>query len=150
MVVSDDSNSENSSDDDDDFGKKPSKKTVPQSKKSFVTPVQSKKPTDTPELSKKQAAILHLAHTLTPKPAEQQSKKPEKPKVPDVAASPILGVAKPKLISMPKWTPPARVGQKSRDSISPSGLSNLSPGFNVGLSRNGKFKPLHPNVKMAP
>ena len=111
-----------------------------------VTPVQSKKPTDTPVLSKKQAAILHLAH-ITPKPAQQQSKKPEKP---DASASPILGVSKPKLISMPKWTPPARVGQKSRDSISPSGLSNLSPGFRVGLSRNGKFKPLHPNVKMAP
>ena len=146
LVVSDDSNSENSSDEDDDFGKKSPKKSVPQSKKPFVTPVQSKKPTDTPVLSKKQAAILHLAH-ITPKPAQQQSKKPEKP---DAAASPILGVAKPKLISMPKWTPPARVGQKSRDSISPSGLSNLSPGFRVGLSRNGKFKPLHPNVKMAP
>ena len=149
LIVSDDSNSENSSDEDDDFGKKSPKKTVPQSKKTFVTPLQSKKPTDTPALTKKQAAILHLAH-ITPKPAQQQSKNPEKPKVPDAAASPILGVAKPKLISMPKWTPPARVGQKSRDSISPSGLSNLSPGFRVGLSRNGKFKPLHPNVKMAP
>ena len=143
LIVSDDSNSENSSDEDEDFGKKSPKKTAPQSKKTFVTPVQSKKSTDTPVLSKKQAHI-------TPKPAQQQSKNPEKPKVPDASASPILGVAKPKLISMPKWTPPARVGQKSRDSISPSGLSNLSPGFRVGLSRNGKFKPLHPNVKMAP
>ena len=81
---------------------------------------------------------------------KQEVKKLEQPQ-PSAMASPLLGVSKPKIITMPKWTPPARVGEKSKDSGSPSsGLSNLSPGFRVGLSRNVRLKPLHPNVKMAP
>ena len=59
-----------------------------------------------------------------------------------------LGVPKPKVMpAMPKWTPPARVNTLKKDSPDQFKV-NLSPGFRVGLSRNVKVKPLHPNVKM--
>ena len=81
---------------------------------------------------------------------KQEVKKLEKVQQPSTP-SPLLGASKPKLIAMPKWTPPARIGEKSKDSSTPSpGLTTLSPGFRVGLSRNVRLKPLHPNVKMAP
>ena len=59
-----------------------------------------------------------------------------------------LGVPKPKMMAMPKWTPPARVNTLKKDSPGGQFKVNLSPGFRVGLSRNVKVKPLHPNVKM--
>ena len=167
LIISDDDDSdlENSSDSEDDFGGKSSKKTVKPPKKQAATSAQSKNQTGTPVQSKNQTAtsIQSKNQTVTPaqskkqtnvplapKPALQQTQKPEKPSQSNTMASPILGASKPKLISMPKWTPPARVGARSNDSVSPSGLSNLSPGFRVGLSRNVRVKPLHPNVKMAP
>ena len=65
------------------------------------------------------------------------------------ASSPILGVAKPKNIQVPKWNPPALIKGSSRTSLSPSMANvNISPGFRVGLSRNVRVKSLHPNVKM--
>ncbi len=71
----------------------------------------------------------------------------EKPTLVD--SSPTLGGPKPKVtVNMPKWTPPARVSKDSP--LSNLNRSNLSPGFRVGLSRNVKVKPLHPNVKMTP
>jgi len=125
LVVSDDSDTEKSSDEEEEIEKK--------------MPLKSKRITTQP---KKQTVT-----TTTPK---QEVKKVATPQQ-SATASPLLGVSKPKIISMPKWTPPARIGEKSKDSSSPSpGLSNLSPGFRVGLSRNVRVKPLHPNVKMAP
>ena len=71
----------------------------------------------------------------------------EKPTLVD--SSPTLGGPKPKVtVNMPKWTPPARASKDSP--LSNLNRSNLSPGFRVGLSRNVKVKPLHPNVKMTP
>ena len=79
-------------------------------------------------------------------PPKVEKKENAKPATPMSSPS-SLGVPKPKMMTMPKWTPPARVNTLKKDSPNQFKV-NLSPGFRVGLSRNVKVKPLHPNVKM--
>ena len=79
-------------------------------------------------------------------PAKVEKKENTKPTL--MSSPGPLGVPKPKvMMAMPKWTPPARVNTLKKDSPDQFKV-NLSPGFRVGLSRNVKVKPLHPNVKM--
>ena len=159
------------SDDDEDFSPKPVVKKV-QPKKELPSKVEKTVKKETPKIDDRQpksdspsVVVQKLKNTKidTPKP-EQKIETPKiakkvepvvEPKVekkentkPFSSPGPVLGVPKPKVFSMPKWTPPARVGTLKKDTPSPIGRMNLSPGFRVGLSRNVKVKPLHPNVKM--
>ena len=67
--------------------------------------------------------------------------------------STALGVrSSPAAFPMPKWNPPAMVSKCSTASpsnaLSALKIDSTSPGIRVGLSRNIKVKPLHPNVKL--
>lgn len=154
-------------------GDKKKKKTLKKTddKKSQSKKLETKKQQQQPEASKKPAKNVKPIHDSSieletkGKPAESRrndeksskSKKESENIKPQInvkkdtnssaPTTPLLGASKPKMITMPKWTPPARVTKDS-----PSNLvtrNNLSPGFRVGLSRNVKgLKPLHPKVKL--
>ena len=65
-------------------------------------------------------------------------------------STPSFGSRSSPAFHVPKWNPPAMLG-RGQTSKSPataiSSLSINSPGIKVGLSRNAKVKPLHPNAK---
>jgi hypothetical protein len=61
--------------------------------------------------------------------------------------SPALGAKASLVSSMPRWTPPARLGTPGGSS-SNLNIAGQSPSYRLGLSRNVKVKPLHPNVKL--
>ena len=102
---------------------------------------------ETPKLSKKEIKVNSSKKEAISK-KEPVKKEVSTPQNSPKMESPVsLGVSRPKLMTqMPKWTPPARASKNSSSGGMRS--NNLSPGFRVGLSRNVKVTPLHPNVKL--
>ncbi|XP_078332366.1 uncharacterized protein LOC144625441 isoform X2 [Crassostrea virginica] len=145
------SNDDDDNDDDDDYDGEDSdfddgkKKSKSKAKKTVKSPKATKGKTNSTKTTKPAAASSKAAS----KSVTKSSVKPVGSRTPVVSKSSVSRpspAARPALSSpSPRWNPPGPAGPKKGDANS---IQSPTSGLRLGLSRNMKLKPLHPNLKV--